>query len=269
MTTQVVDEKNPPYETIVVIDDRGTIEPNDKQVYTRRTTETTTSLETCVMICSSSSSSSLVASKATDAPTEKELAHQQECMQLQSLARQLEYYFSEQNLAKDTYLQTLRELNDGCVPVTILANFAKVKAILTPSSNNNCALWMQEEEMRIHAILQAVNEYYTDVLQVHSIDTATGKIATDDTPSSAITILAVGPDDRNKSSSSISAVLPSVSSVSSLQQHYAEKDCNSSNTIILRDVNPVVTEAEVRGLLDEIDKCPPVVSIVADVANCW
>ena len=62
---------------------------------------------------------------------QQELEQQQKMFVLSQLARQLEYYFSHQNLSKDTYLQTLRELNDGCVPATILANFAKVKAILT------------------------------------------------------------------------------------------------------------------------------------------
>jgi hypothetical protein len=264
MTTQLVDEKNPTSETAVVTQDRGTITTDDKGASLRRTTETA-SLETSALITYSFLPSSAEASKAKDAPTEKEIEQQQESMQLQSLARQLEYYFSEQNLAKDTYLQTLRELNDGCVPVTILANFANVQAILTPCSNP--ALLLQEEELRMHAILQAVNEYYTDVLKVHSIDTATGKIATDDTPSSAITILAVGPVVVRNSGG---ALLPSGSSVSSLQQHYADNSCNNSNNmIILRDVHPVVTEAEVKGLLDEIENCPPVVSIVSDVANCW
>jgi hypothetical protein len=45
------------------------------------------------------------------------------------LARQLEYYFSQQNLSKDTYLTTLCELNDGCVPLAILANFGKVRLL--------------------------------------------------------------------------------------------------------------------------------------------
>ena len=45
------------------------------------------------------------------------------------LARQLEYYFSTANLSKDTYLSTLRELNEGYVPLSIIANFGKVQAL--------------------------------------------------------------------------------------------------------------------------------------------
>lgn len=200
-------------------------------------------------------SPSLVLAKISErVPTEKELAQEQYNLQLQMLARQLEYYFSKQNLSSDTYLQTLRGLNDGCVPVTILSNFAKVKAILGTKAGEPVGV---QEEARMHAILQAVSEY-TDLLQVHSIDTATGKIATDETPSSAITILAVGPVSED--SLPIVKRVPSVDSTVNSPTH--------SNTIILRDVGTAVTEEEVRGLLDGMD-CPPVIGITSDVANCW
>lgn len=192
--------------------------------------------------------------------SEKEIAQQKEIQQLQALARQIEYYFSQQNLANDTYLQTLRSLNDGCVPVSILANFAKVKAILTPSKAGSsskkvpAAVLLQEEEARIHAVLQSVNEY-TDLLKIHSIDTATGKIATDETPSSALTILAVGAAVQEP-------LVHAGSSSSSLMQP------TETSTIILRDVDPVVKEEELRGLLDGLE-CPPITRVVSDVANCW
>ena len=53
---------------------------------------------------------------------------------LNQLSRQLEYYFSTVILSRDTYLRTLRELNDGCVPATIIANFAKVQLIFPHDS---------------------------------------------------------------------------------------------------------------------------------------
>lgn len=173
------------------------------------------------------------------------------------LAKQLEYYFSKQNLVNDTYLQTLRGLNDGCVPVTILANFAKVQAILTPQSHKRkpAALVLQEEEARVHAILQAVGQY-TELLRIYSIDTSTGKITTDETPSSAITVLAVG---------LAGGEIHSVSSVQSL----ASLEESGVGTIILRDVSPEVSEAEVRSILDLVEDCPPVLEVTHDVANCW
>ena len=169
----------------------------------------------------------------------------------------MEFYFSKQNLFSDTYLQTLRGLNDGCVPVAILANFSKVKAILTPAGYERkpAALLLQEEEVRVHAILQAVSEH-TELLRICSIDTTTGKITTDETPSSAITILAVGLATNELPS------IPSVQSLASLEE-------TGSNTIILRDVDPSITEEEVKTVLENVEECPPVVCVARDVANCW
>jgi La domain len=218
-------------------------------------------------------------------PTDLEVAQQQESLLLYTLARQLEYYFSPQNLATDLYLRTLRDLNNGCVPVTILANFGKVRAILAVSATATATTTsiVHQEEYRMHAILQAVNEYYTDVLQIYSIDAATGKIATDDTPSSANTILAVGP--RNSPHGEIAArpgqdtLVSRQSSSSSLTDQCPRSPTTSrancftatstDSTIILRDVDPIVTGEEVHGLLQEIEDCPPVLSIVSDVANSW
>jgi hypothetical protein len=142
---------------------------------------------------------------------------------------------------------------------------------------------LHQEEYRMHAILQAVNEYYTDVLQIYSIDAATGKIATDDTPSSANTILAVGP--RHNPQGDVSArpghdtlvSCQSSSSLTPLDQYPRSPTtticCNittsTDSTIILRDVDPRVTGEEVHGLLQEIEDCPPVLNIVSDVANSW
>jgi hypothetical protein len=173
-----------------------------------------------------------------------EVSQKHEFLVLQTLARQLEYYFSQQNLSKDTYVQTLRSLNDGCVPVTILASFAKVKTILAG----------QEEEVRINAILQAAGEH-SDLLLVHSIETETGKIATDATPSSAITILAVGTESGE--------------ALNNDRLHLPPSPMPSTNTIIVRDVAPTVTEAEVRALFDDVEGCPGIVSLYADVAYCW
>jgi La domain len=46
------------------------------------------------------------------------------------IASQLEYYFSRTNLQRDTYLQTLRQLNHGHVPLSIISRFAKVQWII-------------------------------------------------------------------------------------------------------------------------------------------
>lgn len=197
---------------------------------------------------------------------------------LARLARQLEYYFSSRNLARDTYLQTLRSLNDGCVPVAILANFAKVRAIVAP--HGDVAAPDDEEEARFHAILQATAEH-SDLLRVCSIETSTGKIATDDTPSSATTILAVGPvsgeplvlrggDDDEDDDNHNKAVRTTQSAPTSLQHLESSSPTagGTTNTIILREVHPEVTEAEVRELFN-FEGCPEIESVRPDVAHCW
>lgn len=198
----------------------------------------------------------------SEALAELTLSQAQLSFVLCQIARQLEYYFSQQNLSKDTYLQTLRQLNDGCVPVTILANFAKIQFILSPYFPLFC-----DEESRMQVILQAVTEA-TDLLRVNSIDTATGKIATDETPSSATTILAIGPVHKEP------LTLPSSSTATDgsllhQQRELSSSSSSSSNTIILRDVDPDVTEEEVRELFEQIEGCPAIVSIHADIACCW
>jgi hypothetical protein len=47
-----------------------------------------------------------------------------------ALTKQLQYYFSPQNLKKDTYLNTIMQLNSGFVPITILSGFANVNKII-------------------------------------------------------------------------------------------------------------------------------------------
>jgi len=207
------------------------------------------------------SSTSSDAGDAEDRKQEKVLDQlgipQQQVLVLSQLARQLEYYFSALNLAGDTYLQTLRILNDGCVPVCILANFAKVKAILAPT---------EEEDVRVHAILQAAGEY-SDLLQVHSIDTATGKIVTDDTPSSANTLLAVGPVSNEPLQLNPETMRRTLS-VNSLGSFSSEASSKPSNTVIFRDLAPDVTEEDIKGLF-EFEGCPRIKSMSADIGGYW
>jgi La domain len=183
-----------------------------------------------------------------------------------ALARQLEYYFSPQNLQSDTYLQTLRELNDGCVPVSILANFTKVKAILASLNgfetvqsmqkrSNPKQRFLEEEMQRIHAIVHVVNTCYTYNLQIFSIDTQTGKISASSKASSLPSniVLAVG----FQSLSAPSEDLEDATTV------------DGSNILVLRYVPDMVTEQEIRTLLGTISDCPTILSVVPDVAGCW
>lgn len=158
---------------------------------------------------------------------------------LSTLARQLEFYFSPSNLSRDTYLQTLQSLNDGYVPISIVANFAKVQVICSG----------QDQQVRTQALIKAATSF-TGVLEVVHISTVTNKkVAQEDEN----TILAVGPSTEPSSSSSLL-----LSPKTPIQ-----------NTIILREVPEDVKDEDVRGLFEDNEACPPLQEVRLDVANCW
>lgn len=159
---------------------------------------------------------------------------------LTQLARQLEYYFSKANLDKDTYVETLRKLNDSYVPVSILQRFSKVQAFAP----------LETED----AIVRAASEFST-LLEVAHIDTKTGK-RVEAGDSGGGTLLAVGTVSKEPlDNSSLQGVVPS------------SPKSPAQNTIIIREVDPRVTEEEIRALFAE--DCPPVQSLYLDVFNCW
>jgi hypothetical protein len=181
------------------------------------------------------------------------------------LARQLEYYFSEQNLSKDAYLQTLKSLNDACVPLSIVADFSKIKAL------TSCL----DSQGRRQAVLRAIQEH-SDLLQVYRIDTKTGKKVKEDTDLAAnefsktkdgsvslqsTFIFAIGTLDGNPLRDQVT--LDTVSLTSTLSPSMV-------NTLILRDVDPSVTCDDVKLLLErDIKDCPKIMCIRPDVAYCW
>lgn len=180
--------------------------------------------------------------KVTNSNTSSETAsygeEEHDSALLASLARQLEFYFSPANLLRDTYLQTLQSLNDGYVPVVILANFAKVQALCVSRS----------EQERIQAVIKASSNY-SEMLEVVSVSTVTNKKVHDE---DATTILAVGP------LAVTATTTPSLVAPKSPIQ----------NTIIIRDVPDGVKEEDVRALFDD-KTCPPLTEVRLDVANCW
>ena len=187
-------------------------------------------------------SSSDTASSSSTLNDEHESPHQYDDSTMQQLARQLEYYFSKANLEKDTYVETLRQLNDGYVPVSILQRFSKVQAF-TPVDT-------------VEAILKAAAEF-SSLLEVVSIDTKTGKKLPEDADGSFHSILAVGPTTgKPLDLAGLTSIVPRTPK-SPVQ-----------NTIIIREVDSRVTEEEVRALFDD-EHCPPIQSLYPDVFNCW
>lgn len=198
---------------------------------------------------------------------------------LENLARQLEYYFSEANLCKDTYLRTLRDLNDGYVPASILANFQKVQFIC-PGADS------------IQAIIQACdavdennhnNKKYTDKLHTVFVDKESSKTVQHQSSS---TLIAIGPIDKQPIKLSeadtarllqtpptqprpIADIASKIPSPPSTTTPTTTSSSSVQNTIILRETPANTTEEEVRSLFASAT-CPPVLKAHHDdLGNCW
>jgi len=205
-----------------------------------------------------------------ETPEEKE----QRMLTHQLLARQLEYYFSTSNLSRDTYLSTLRDLNDSYVPVSIIANFGKVQA-LTPY------------ESALEAVLVAATDH-SDLLEIVELDEEGKKITgnqeetNDGSEQATAIILAVG---------SITGKPIPVSLIPKTEKPKLAKEVDSSaskapatnpeqsasvgspgrsvqNTIILREVAEDVEEETLNSLFN-FEGCPSIESIREDLHNCW
>ena len=209
----------------------------------------------------------------------------------QLLARQLEYYFSTANMSRDTYLSTLRDLNDSYVPVSIIANFGKVQA-LAPY------------ESALEAVVSAATDH-SDLLEIVELNDQGKKIVNaghDDTEeetntSNTTIILAVGSvsgnpipmsqipqqqDNKTKATNETSTSTSTSTSsspprsptsnpkltASTGSNGISSSPSNVQNTIILREVAEDVVEKILRDLFD-FEDCPSIQSIHEDLHNCW
>jgi hypothetical protein len=189
------------------------------------------------------------------------------------LARQLEYYFSTANLAKDTYVSTLRSLNDGYVPISIMANFGKVHALVSP-------------EMSIEAVTTAASEF-SELLEVVEVDTKTGKrvVVVKDKELSKktvtkTTVMAVGPVSGEPIPMSLVSSMPSMTGTpvpeNSVTTPNVPKAVSTTtfqassiqNTVIVREA-PEGTEEETIRNVFAFDACPVIQSVHLDLQNCW
>jgi hypothetical protein len=176
---------------------------------------------------------------------------------LTQLSRQLEYYFSTVNLSRDTYLRTLRELNDGYVPAAILANFAKVQLICPYDSYT--------------AVIKAVTNC-SDNLEVVFVDKETSRKVQAEGPH---TLLAIGPKHSKPIELPTTPITPrpvtsaTTSNMSDAVESISVPPMSGvQNTIILREVKEGVTEEDIRELFD-FEKCPPIQQVVEDISSFW
>uniref|UniRef100_A0A7S1ZCL6 HTH La-type RNA-binding domain-containing protein n=1 Tax=Ditylum brightwellii TaxID=49249 RepID=A0A7S1ZCL6_9STRA len=208
---------------------------------------------------------------------------------LRLLATQLEYYFSDHNLSRDTYLRTIMSLNSGYVPSTVLATFAKVNLLLNRYDTNHQAL---DRYGDVPGLVGEAARRST-LLDVAIINSE-GKVVDNEknggseTVSGGVRLVAVGIKQGVKipvaaaveggSMSSIPGSSPpkitysgvpstsegSLSYVSESTQQNVER-----STIILRDMPEGTVEDDVRSIFSSLEKAPELHSIHVDVGNCW
>lgn len=179
---------------------------------------------------------------------------------MKKLARQVEYYFSTTNLDRDTYVSTLRSLNDGYVPVTIIANFGKVRSLVPYDS--------------VKAVSLASKEH-SDLLEVVQIDSSTGKRVAKQEEQGKTSVQAVGPiggEPIQASKLFATTTTTTTTTVGSTNASIAVPVAPTSpavqNTVVLREVPNSVQESDIRGLFS-FEKSPSIQNVHKDVANCW
>jgi hypothetical protein len=226
-----------------------------------------------------------VVAVSSPSPQEDPTKQKQQQMSIihQLLARQLEYYFSTVNLAKDTYVSTLRSLNDGYVPVSIIANFGKVQA-LAPY------------DMALEAVQVAATDF-SELLEVVQVDSETGKRilpeqqqdqGNNKSNRKTKPIMAVGPISREPipmelissnfiggtafpaapATTATPSSLSSTTTPSTTPVNASNSNNSVQNTVILREAPEDAQEESIRDLFN-FENCPPIQSVHLDLYNCW
>jgi len=191
----------------------------------------------------------------------QELGNRDELLEL--LAKQLSYYLSTQNLSKDTYLNTIMELNSGHVPVSIVSNFANITRIITDNL-------MDDERISNLDVPGLVREaaIRSAYLEVAILNQNGGIIAKDEygtyqLETGRLTFFAIGP--------------------TSIQPEHHEKiqplrrdkkqdsgeipKSDNTNILILRDVPEEATEEDIRNILT--DTSFEISDVQREIGNCW
>ena len=200
-----------------------------------------------------------------ETPEEKE----QRILTHQLLARQLEYYFSTTNLSKDTYLSTLRELNDSYVPVSIIANFAKVQALVPYESALDSVVVAATDHSALLEIVEldeggkrVTRNQAGETEQATAIILGVGSVTGKPIPMSDIPKMTKPKQTSNPS--------PTTNLAESKQKGTSDASVGSNvqNTVILREVAKDANSDTLRSLF-EIDGFPSIESIREDLHNCW
>lgn len=223
---------------------------------------------------------------------------------LQALAKQMNYYFSEQNLAQDTYLNTIMNLNSGYVPITILGGFANINRIVARfATEANVDMALLNPLFVMSLLRQSV--IHAEGLEIASLDQS-GKVVVspqqqqqnqeDDQYQHSQQQLQGGEEyekhhgksvavfeaiGRNSSKGSGTKNIPHLHSengrvvvdTDASKKDDLELSTKSNTVVILREVSTDATEQDVRAVFQCEDNgdvtCPVITKIHKEVGQCW
>lgn len=176
-----------------------------------------------------------------------------------ALSTQLQYYFSSKNLSRDTYLNTIMQLNSGFVPISILSGFANVNRIIARTTGGEINL----SDLDVQQLLgtSALNSKALKIVLLDQDGKVLSSYGDDDfeAQKGALTFEAVG---------SCTDFIATASD----QEESDEDEEKKSSTVILRDVPVNATEEDVRNVFksEGSDSVPPSITRVEkEVGQCW
>ncbi len=188
-----------------------------------------------------------------------------------ALTKQLQYYFSPQNLEKDTYLNTIMQLNSGFVPVSILINFANVNRIIGSFASR---MGISDiEDVNVADLLRKSALTSPSKLKIVLLDQDGNPIASHgdvnfDSLKGGLTFEAFGKcvSDGDDSTGISTGEIDVPTN--------EEDEMQASSTVILRDVPEIATELDIRGIFEKSASnkniASPIISNVQkEVSKCW
>lgn len=177
---------------------------------------------------------------------------------LTGLSKQLQYYFSPQNLAKDTYLNTIMQLNSGFVPISILVNFGNINRIVGRFATG---LGMDDTvDIDVSNLLRKSALSADSGLQIVLLNQEGQVLATH------------GDDNFDELKETVT--FEGIGSCSTANKNGDEADSDVSaadkaSTVILRDVPESATEDDIRSIFQSDDFSPNLTNIEKEVGQCW
>ena len=202
-----------------------------------------------------------------------QISETQRAVLLEKLGKQLIFYFSSQNLATDTYLNTIMKLNSGHVPLTIVSNFAQIRRIV-----NAHVSFGEFEENDICDLIREGALLQSELLNLVLLDQE-GQVISNygdayyDPKAQKLTLEAIGPNgnigEQHIKTSRSDSILQESSRVT------PPPSVESKNIVILRDVPEDATEDDILSIFKNSDDSsassasPVISSLQREHGNCW